>query len=195
MTCKADTGNQASWSANLLIQSANQLIGTHPLLANGIPVHQSACWPCSPWPVITCQDCFQWSRATSERLAKCDVPPAAFLLLTWSYDKDTTARVHTHTCTYTDTRSFALGYQTSVNWKSCAELADSNCGCICAHQEVKGKVTSSLCVCVCAHMWAFSTLSNFPEVWWSLPLLRAPVDEFLLWVWSPGAIRWVYGKR
>ncbi len=26
VTCKCDTGNQASWSANVLIQSANQLI-------------------------------------------------------------------------------------------------------------------------------------------------------------------------
>lgn len=57
---------------------------------------------------------------------------------------------------------------------------------------VKDKLTSSRCVCVCVCVdmcELFSTLSNFPEVSRSLPLLRAPADEFLLWVWSPRAIR------
>ena len=49
------------------------------------------------------------------------------------------------------------------------------CLCVCAHGWV----------CVCAHVWVSSTLSNFPEVCWSLPQLWAPADDFLLWVWSP----------
>lgn len=74
------------------IQTA-ELMGTHPPL--GRQPSRSSCWPCSPWPVITCQDCFEWSRAAKwEAWPKCGLPPAAFLLLTWSYDRDTMACPH-----------------------------------------------------------------------------------------------------
>lgn len=66
--------------------------------------------------MITCQDCFQWSWETGEKAAKCDLPPALLLLLTWSHDKDTMALGHEHTCTYRDT--LALGYWTSARGKS-----------------------------------------------------------------------------
>lgn len=62
VTFTDDAGNQASWSVDVLILLANKVIGTSST-GQQVSVHQSAFWPCKPWPVITCQDRFHQSQA------------------------------------------------------------------------------------------------------------------------------------
>lgn len=56
------------------IRSANQPRGTHPL--------QSARWPLSPWPVITCQDCFHRRRVSQRGSGRVWwAPCSAFIII------------------------------------------------------------------------------------------------------------------
>lgn len=64
-----------------------------------------------------------------------------------------------HARALTDTHVPLLWAIKSVNWKSCTELADGKCGCICAHQEVQEEKVwfcqtinlQAHCVCACVH--------------------------------------------
>lgn len=136
-------------------------------------VSQSSCWPCSPWPVITCQDCFQWKRpAKWEVWPECGSPPATFLWLTWSYDRDTMAclpaslrQTHVHSPRHMVFRYICSG---AVKAPTPARSNAYQCALVVAwiHREVNLKAHECVWVCVWVHT------PNTCELFLRFPIFR-----------------------
>lgn len=121
VTCKADTGNQASRSANVLIQSANQLIGT----SSNVQQDSSSSVCLLTLQPLTCDHLprlFPVKSGSEGEAGQVWFSPCSFFiinLILWQR--------------YNGTWSFALSYQTSTMGEV-AELANRKGGCICVHQ-------------------------------------------------------------